>query len=119
LQGFEIEDLSVYEPSGEIQQPWQHAADRCLASCDHMADILRNTNEAMLEMTSPLAVYYIFIAARFRIIYPRTLNLPISSKFHLLIYALNVCGRWWPLARQLQRVLEGAIAEGIMPDLKL
>lgn len=102
--------LPVSESNPDIQ-PWTHAADRCLASCDHMADILRNANDSALQIMSPLVIFCIFIAARFYIIYTRALNLTIPSKLHLLIYALNVCSQRWPLAWQLQKVLETAIRE--------
>ncbi|KAL4756059.1 uncharacterized protein BDW70DRAFT_166824 [Aspergillus foveolatus] len=92
-------------------EPWQHAADRCQQSCDHMAEVLRNASDLILQNINPLIIYSIFVAGRFSITFHYTVGAEIPSKTHFLIYALTVCGQRWPLARQLRRVLEAAMWE--------
>ncbi|KAB8219998.1 hypothetical protein BDV33DRAFT_231272 [Aspergillus novoparasiticus] len=92
-------------------QPWKHAADRCQQSCDHMAEVLRNASDEVLTNVNPLIIYSIFVAGRFSIAYYHTIGTEVPSKTHFLIYALTVCGKRWPLARQLRHVLDAAMWE--------
>ncbi|GKZ40119.1 hypothetical protein AbraIFM66950_002445 [Aspergillus brasiliensis] len=112
--------IPVAPPSGETvareegdgdgaPQPWKHAADRCQQSCNHMAEVLRNASDAILGNINPLIIYSIFIAGRLSIAYHHRIGTEIPSKTHFLVYALPVCGRQWPLARQLRHVLDAAM----------
>lgn len=97
------------EPDGSA--PWTCAADRCLASCNSMVVIVRGISDVMLETINPHVIFCVFIAARFYIIFARACGVSISDKLYLLIYALTVAGKRWPLAKQLRAVLDNAATE--------
>ena len=93
------------------QDSMRRAADRCLSSCDKIASVVKGVNDAVLESTNPHVIYSVFIAARFSLIYPRIMGLPLPNRLYLLVYALRVCGHRWALARQLHLILEQAMVE--------
>lgn len=90
---------------------WTCAADRCLTSCNSMVGTVRGINDAMLETINPHVIFCVFIAARFYIIYARASGVAMPDKLYLLIYALTVAGKRWPLAKQLRTVLDTAATE--------
>ncbi|KAM5344458.1 hypothetical protein ACJ41O_012994 [Fusarium nematophilum] len=90
---------------------WEAAAERCLSSCDQMANVIRAADDDTLGIINPHVIYCVFIAARFYLIYSKAMELPLPNKLYLFIYALRVCGQIWPLARLLHGVLEAAAAE--------
>jgi hypothetical protein len=90
---------------------WTCAADRCLTSCNSMVVIVRGVSDAMLETINPHVIFCMFIAARFYIIYARAFEVTMPDKLYLLIYALTVAGKRWPLAKQLRDVLDTAATE--------
>ncbi|RMJ18036.1 hypothetical protein CDV36_002342, partial [Fusarium kuroshium] len=90
---------------------WEAAAERCLSSCDQMADVIRSADDETLGIINPHVIYCVFIAARFYLIYSKAMDLPLPNKLYLFIYALRVCGQIWHLAKLLHTVLEVASAE--------
>ncbi|WAO95906.1 Zn(2)-C6 fungal-type domain-containing protein [Fusarium falciforme] len=90
---------------------WEAAAERCLSSCDQMAEVIRGANDDTLGIINPHVIYCVFIAARFYLIYSKAMDLPLPNKLYLFIYALRVCGQIWHLAKLLHTVLEVASAE--------
>lgn len=99
------------QDSPTTQSCWEVAADRCLAACEQLVIMIRGCEDTMLEKTTPFIIPCIFVVGRFLIIYRKALNDTVSEKVYLLIYALTVIGKRWSLARQLQKVLEAAVAE--------
>lgn len=87
------------------------ARERCLAAYDNLIELVRNISDFDSEVTSPVFASFVCVAARFKLVYDRTLGLPRESKFDFLMHALNMCGRRWPLARRLDIVLRAAIQE--------
>jgi hypothetical protein len=91
--------------------PWPSACERCLASCDEMVEAIRGASDKTLKTMTPHILSYIFITARFYIIYSRAIGTAVPEKLYLLIYSFNVAAKRWPLARDFKYVLESAVGE--------
>ncbi|KAL9111804.1 MAG: hypothetical protein Q9227_003863 [Pyrenula ochraceoflavens] len=98
-------------PLNTTTDPWEPAITRCLSSTKYIGQVIREITDWDIEFISPLFIQYIFIAARFFIVYSQRTSNQKTVDFDLLMHAINMCGRRWPLARRLDLVLRTAIIE--------
>ena len=91
--------------------PWDAALARCLSSTKYIGNLIKEITDWDIEFISPLFIQYIFIAARFYIVYSQRTMTQRTVDFDLLMHAINMCGRRWPLARRLEHVLRTALVE--------
>ncbi|KAK5093142.1 hypothetical protein LTR70_004923 [Exophiala xenobiotica] len=89
----------------------QLAKERCIDSYHQIVDVIRNISDVDAEITSPMFVNIIAVAARFKLVFDRALGQPRGSAFDILMHGINMCGRRWPLARRIDIVLRAAIVE--------
>ncbi|KIW57960.1 hypothetical protein PV05_02514 [Exophiala xenobiotica] len=96
-------------------EAWPYATNRCLYACDDMTAKIRQVRDKELENSSPHLIYSMFVAARFYLVYAKTVAADIPRNLHLLAYALRICGERWVLARRYETVIRTAVAEHHMP----
>lgn len=108
---------------------------RCLDAANIISKIISTIADADIEFICPFVGSFIFTAARFSLVFskltqtntsisvtPNSTNndvilssvSPFGKRipgFDLLMHALNMCGRRWPLARRLDIVLRAALVE--------
>jgi hypothetical protein len=87
------------------------AMERCTLACRSMVATIRNVSDADTELTSPLLASLIFVAARYLLVLQKHTTQPRGPTFDVIMHALNMCGRRWPVARRLDIVLRAAIVE--------
>ncbi|KAI9736206.1 MAG: hypothetical protein M1834_001091 [Cirrosporium novae-zelandiae] len=92
-------------------EPWAYATNRCVYACENIAAKVRRVHDDELLISNPHLILSIFIAARFYIVYAKTLNADVPSNLHSLAYALHICGKRWPLARRYETVIRTAVVE--------
>lgn len=85
---------------------------RCLRVCNEdMVTLVRSISDADAELNTPLLAHFFFVAARFKLVMCRELSEPTDVAFDTLMHAINMCARRWQVARRLDIVLRGAVAE--------
>ena len=90
--------------------PWKTLAfERCLEACQRMIKIMSTVGDVDMEFMSPLLASHLFTAARFELVHCKACSQRRPANFDVLMHALNMCGRRWPLARRLEIVLRAAI----------
>lgn len=89
----------------------QLAKERCMDSYHQIVDVIRNISDADAEITSPMFVNLIAVAARFKLVIDRALSQTRDALFDVLMHGINMCGRRWPLARRIDIVLRAAVVE--------
>jgi Fungal specific transcription factor domain len=114
------------------------AIQRCLDAANEMSKIISTIADADIEFICPFLGSFMFTAARFSLVFSKmsshssgsTVSTPSTSHnsisnshaqqfvprkrspgFDLLMHALNMCGRRWPLSRRLDIVLRAALVE--------
>ncbi|KAL9618712.1 MAG: hypothetical protein Q9160_006591 [Pyrenula sp. 1 TL-2023] len=92
-------------------EPWQDGLSRCLTSTKYIAQMIKELSDWDIEFISPVFIQFIFIAARFFLVYSRNMAAHRTIDFDLLMHTINMCGRRWPLARRLDIVLRTIVAE--------
>lgn len=98
--------------SATIPGPGQATAiERCSQACKGMVTTIRNVSDADTELTSPLQATQVFVAARYLLALQKYTTQPRGPEFDVIMHALNMCGRRWPVARRLDIVLRAAIVE--------
>lgn len=103
-----------------VYEPWYHAIQRCLDSCNDITAAVRLVDDSDLETTNPLLTFCIFVAARFLIrktkikhltaipplltfvkkVHAKHFNLETPRNLDLLLYALKTSGQRWPISRK-------------------
>lgn len=103
-------DFATSEPS--------IALSRCLDVCNEaMVTLIRSISDADAELNTPLLANFFFVAARFKLVMCREQGGEegqVSCRdvpFDTLMHAINMCGRRWRVAKRLDMVLRGAVAE--------
>jgi hypothetical protein len=87
---------------------------RCLKVCNEdMVTLIRSISDADAELNTPLLSNFFFVAARFKLVMCRALSEPSCRDvpFDTLMHAINMCARRWRVAKRLDTVLRGAVAE--------
>ena len=87
------------------------AVQRCQDACDQMINTISTVADSDVEFISPVLALHLFVAARFHLARVRRHSQRRPARFDLLMHALNMCGRRWPIARRLDIVLRAAIVE--------
>ncbi|KAF2438832.1 hypothetical protein P171DRAFT_436741 [Karstenula rhodostoma CBS 690.94] len=100
----------IFPPLEGTPGTWHHALRRCLEACDSMTNLLQEVEDTDLENISPLIIPCIFVAARFCILHAKIFDIEPSHKIAFFPIKLEVCGRRWPYARRLLKVLRTAVA---------
>ncbi|KAK5074695.1 hypothetical protein LTR64_000900 [Lithohypha guttulata] len=89
----------------------QLARDRCMESYHQIIDVVRNMSDADTEINSPAFAHFVAQAIRFRLALERGTGFAREAVFDILMHAINMCARRWPLARRLDVVFRAALAE--------
>ncbi|KAK7189622.1 hypothetical protein DPSP01_013435 [Paraphaeosphaeria sporulosa] len=100
----------IFPPLEGTPGTWNHAIRRCLEACDSMTNLLQDVLDTDLENMSPLIIQCIFVAARFCILHAKIFDIEPSHKIAFFPIKLEVCGRRWPYAQRLLKVLRTAVA---------
>lgn len=88
------------------------ALQRCLKVCNEdMVTLIRSISDADAELNTPLLAHFFFVGARFKLVMCKQLSEPTDIAFDTLMHAINMCARRWQVARRLDIVLRGAVAE--------
>ena len=87
------------------------ALERCLAASDRIINTISVVGDSDIELLGPHLTSYLFIATRFMLVYSRARHSPRQPKFDVLMHAINMCGRRWPLARRLDHLLRATILQ--------
>ncbi|KPI43234.1 uncharacterized protein AB675_7035 [Cyphellophora attinorum] len=88
------------------------ALERCLQMCnENMVTLVRSISDADAELNTPLLASFIFVGARFKVVYCRQRGEPLDVPFDNLMHALNMCARRWVVARRLDIALRAAALE--------
>lgn len=104
--------ITIYERYALAENgDFELARDRCNHSCDELVDIVRNLSDADIEVNTPTFGHFLSVAARFKIVMMKTLNMPHEPQLDILVHGINMCARRWPLARRLDYTLTIAILE--------
>lgn len=104
--------ITIYERyTLEVDGNFNLARERCNHSCDELIDVVRNLSDADIEVNTPTFGHFLAVAARFKIVLMKSLNLPYDPQLDVLMHGINMCARRWPLARRLDYTLTAAIME--------
>ena len=88
------------------------ALDRCLDMCnENFVTLVRSISDADAELNTPLLSSFLFIGARFKLVYCRQRGEPLDIAFDCLLHAINMCARRWGVARRWDVVLRAAAVE--------
>ncbi|KAB2570938.1 hypothetical protein DBV05_g10393 [Lasiodiplodia theobromae] len=105
-------------PTGidSVCDPWTYATNRCVYAADDLSAKVRLVRDAELDaMSNPHLAATLFVTARFYLVYARAACADLPRNLAVLIQALEVCGRRWPVARRYTTLVQTAKAEQQMP----
>ena len=114
--------IILYQPhlatsTGQIgSAPGDNAKSRCLDACEQMIRIMSNVGDFDIEFLGPFQASRLFVAARFQLVVSQASSQSLPAGFDVLMHAINMCGRRWPLARRLDIVLRAALVEADSPS---